>query len=280
MTRHSCFRFLCCLFLVLLLAGCSAYRFSDLQKTSAELLSNQQAYRGQDNLTVEQMMSYEDIRSGLLAVATDAQTIIAKQQEIQTQVSVTRLAAISAAYAGPAGLPVTQTLSTSGLELCAKLPADKYGAPRDCALLAFAPSIALNEDLWVRQSHLRRANFDEYAGDHTALLAEIESTLKHTNELADKSLKTYSDIQSGEQTYYRDVGENTKAAIKLYVQYFACPALIAETRLYRIVNKHRVEKIRDAASKLHRDMAPVAVRYTQAGFTMEACANLKKAAPR
>lgn len=246
------------------LSGCATSSFSDLQRTYAALVSEQGRYRGRD-LTPEEMMHYEDVREGFYAVSVDAEPLIERQSEAQTRASVARLGALSAAYAGPKGLSRVGELAKIGLGQCEAIAANAYGAPRDCALLAFATAIAQQEAVWADLRPIRQADFDGSGQPGRQARDAIGADLDELAEIADASQSAWADLQSG-KAIYKGLSPETTAALEAYRRSFACTAMAAATAM-GLVARHDASaldiKVRTEA---------IARKYRQQGFSPEQCA--------
>lgn len=269
-TLHPALRLALFLLLAPLLGGCPTYQFSELQRSYGELVTDQSRYRGRD-LTEQEAINYDDIQNGFFAVAKDAEPLITKQSEIQTQIAVARLSAVAAAFAGPQAQTTLETASSTGLTLCKTLAtrnkqaaqaggAVKYGAPRDCALLSFAGSIAMHEAAWQALWPVRSTKFDTKGPIAEQAVAAVAAHIADMIILADQSQKQIAAIKDNKDGEFSNLNPLVLTTLENYRTSFACLAYTADSQITRLAT-HASGEVQAKAKTLQLETTKAVGKY-------------------
>ncbi len=138
------------LVILLALPSCTASNFSSLQSA---FLDVQQAritcsQKAQDKApdTAQALMCSGSDRPVLLDIAQQADKAASDRGDPRTRIGLYRLAATAGWESRlPEGLSLASDARAEGMRLCASLPAQSFGAPRDCALLAVTDVFVAHE---------------------------------------------------------------------------------------------------------------------------------------
>ena len=129
--------------LLALLAGCAARSFSSLQTDYQDAIGRRAACSTQ--ATVQQCTA--DDGPVLVDIARRARETSADAADERTRIGLLRLAAAAGWTSRmPEGFEEARAAADEGQGRCAALSPDRFGAPRDCALLALAPAFVAHQE--------------------------------------------------------------------------------------------------------------------------------------
>lgn len=145
--------------LALVLSGCSAAKLKEVQDRFSVLVEQRQALVKEDAswakrspvptsreefqaLERSTMSNWVSLRADFLSLSKAALATEPDIDDPRTKIAVLRVAALSGWLAGAEGSTSMALAKTAGGSLCAALARNaQIGAPRDCALIEFAPSL-------------------------------------------------------------------------------------------------------------------------------------------
>ena len=148
----------------LVLAACTAAKFSDLQSDYDRLLDRTLACADQRQAADLGFSACAGQHgTAMLDLARAAEEVAGEAGDARTRIGLLRLAGMAGWQSRiEPGFALAGAVSLQGQELCRGLPAEEFGAPRDCAIHLILPALVAHE------STLQRAEaFDVETGDET-----------------------------------------------------------------------------------------------------------------
>jgi hypothetical protein len=137
------------------------------------------------------------LKDRLLAVADRAQAVADRESDKRSAVSALAMGGLAAVKAGPEGYEKAVKIGERGERECQALPADRFGAPRDCAVLSVVADLAKWEQLAPRiaalraQEHPSTGDLPESANSEvSALNAALAGAWTSFNESTERALAT------------------------------------------------------------------------------------------
>jgi hypothetical protein len=165
MPRHAAVA----LILALLLGGCAARSFSSLQADYRDVV-DRRATCAAPGATVEQCTAVDG--AVLVDIARRARESTADAADERTRIGLLRLAAAAGWTSRlPEGFEAARAAAEEGQARCAKLSPERFGAPRDCALLALAPAFVAHQETVGLLAALKRPGGAAAPGDLERLRA-------------------------------------------------------------------------------------------------------------
>jgi hypothetical protein len=159
------------LLLAFLLGGCAARPFSSLQADYQDVIHQRAACGGPPNVDTVRRCTADD-GAVLTDIARRARETTADASDERTRIGLLRLAAVAGwTSRTPEGFEAARAAAEEGQGRCAKLSPERFGAPRDCALLALAPAFIAHQETVGFLATLRRSGGAKEAGDLERLRA-------------------------------------------------------------------------------------------------------------
>lgn len=142
MPRHA----LAVLLLLLILAACTARTFSSLQSDYQDVIRQRAACTSAPSAEAVQRCTADD-GAVLADIARRTREAAADASDERTRIGLLRLAAAAGwTSRTPEGFEEARAAAEDGQGRCARLSPDRFGAPRDCALLALAPAFVAHQE--------------------------------------------------------------------------------------------------------------------------------------
>jgi hypothetical protein len=142
MARHAA----AALLLALILGGCAARAFSSLQSDYQDVIRQRVGCAAPPTAETVQRCAGDD-GAVLADIARRAREAAADASDERTRIGLLRLAAAAGwTSRTPEGFEQARAAAEEGQGRCAKLSPDRFGAPRDCALLALAPAFVAHQE--------------------------------------------------------------------------------------------------------------------------------------
>lgn len=131
----------------LVLAACTAAKFSDLQSDYDRLLDRTLACADQQRAADLGFSACAGQHgTAMLDLARSAEEVAGEASDARTRIGLLRLAGMAGWQSRiEPGFTLAGAVSLQGQELCRGLPAEQFGAPRDCAIHLILPALVAHE---------------------------------------------------------------------------------------------------------------------------------------
>jgi hypothetical protein len=163
-------------FALLFLYGCTAATFSSLQSDFITLYQQKDRCEELQKKKNEALPSecMVDYGQALMDIAKEAEKLEGKAEDARTRIGILRLGALAAWQGGEKGFGKANDLASKGIRLCDSLDRERFGAPRDCAVLRALPAL-IAHDSWLTQAEALATKSPE---DKTAFFERFAANYK------------------------------------------------------------------------------------------------------
>ena len=164
----------------LVLAACTAAKFSDLQSDYDRLLDRALACADQRQAADLGFGACAgEHGTALLDLARSAEEVAGEAGDARTRIGLLRLAGLAGWQSRiEPGFALAGAVSLQGQELCRSLPAEEFGAPRDCAIHLILPALVAHESTLAMAEAFERGSGDE--SQRREMLERIDTYLAAT----------------------------------------------------------------------------------------------------
>lgn len=146
---------------VLVLAACTAATFSGLQTDFDQLQDRARDCAGSNDAGLGFSECAGQTRTAMLDLARQAEEAAGDAGDPRTRIGLLRLAGVAGWQSRlDAGYTLAGAVSVQGLEQCRALPADQFGAPRDCAIHEILPALIAHESTVERAKAIEGQTLD------------------------------------------------------------------------------------------------------------------------